>query len=353
MNADIDLLAAERRGRALALLQNPSPGSVWRITALDSPDGWAVLAGARWAARLGAKVTAVLAAPESPSPVWRLLAESARRQGFAVDGTARGTTLVTDNPNGGVCTVYPGQIPAENFAWRLTLGQSRQFVGPATSYDKPMATEQCRRVDRIAIDTFAVPGLCLMENACIGACAVAMDMLHAQPGKILILAGGGNNGGDGIAMARGFWDLGLDCEVALSKPPASLGGDAGANFRLLRETTGVPVHDASGRPETLRPLLENAALVVDGLLGTGFKGSLSPDLAAAIGHVNDSGQRVLALDIPSGLDGDTGEASGVAIVPERTVTFAAVKQGFAAHPERVGELYLADIGAPSACYDPA
>lgn len=351
-----DLLAAERRGRSVALLQNPGAGSAWRVTALDNPDGHALLAAARWGARLGAAVHVVLATPDQPSQLWRLLTESCGRQGLLDEAPSsypvRENRLISHNPKGGECDLFPGQIPDAGLAWTFTLGQSALFVTPVPPEAPALSCAQCRNVDKTAIETLGVPGLCLMENAAIGATAVAMDMLHSRRGATLILAGGGNNGGDGLAMARGLWELGLACEVALAKPPATLTGDAAINYRLLREGTGVPVHELAEAPAALASLLDKAVLVIDGLLGTGFKGGLSPAYGEIIASVNAAAKPVLALDIPSGLHGDTGEVAETAIACERTVTFAAIKTGLrlGRGPELAGEIYCADIGAPSAAY---
>ena len=351
-----ELLAAERRGRSVTLLQNPGPGSVWRVAALDNADGHALLAASRWGARLGAAVDVRLATPDAPSPVWAALAESCRRQGL-VDETlpyipVRENRLISHNHQGGMCDLFPRQIPGADRAWSFTLGQSELFVRPVPPDAPALSCAQCRNVDKTAIEILGVPGLCLMENAAIGAGAVAMDMLHRRRGMTLILAGGGNNGGDGLALARGMWELGLECEVALAKPPSALAGDAASNHRLLRETTGIPVHELAGNPSRVEPLLDKAVLIVDGLLGTGFKGGLSPEYAGVIKSVNASAKPVLGLDIPSGLHGDTGEVSDVAVVCERTVTFAAMKTGLrqGRGPELAGSVYCADIGAPNAAF---
>lgn len=343
------LLASERRGRVLAAELLPAAHAhdvrLWRADARPDPMGQAVLAASRWAARFGVQVEAAVS-PEPGGAAWTALAESSRRQGFAVSGRASASRVRLIDGGGRERDVR--DLPDSAAAWRTLLSATPAMVGPAGPETAAMSRARCRNVDRIAIERFGVPGLCLMENAAVAAVSVLLDMPAAGP--VLIAAGGGNNGGDGLAVARGLRAIGVEATVAMLKDPGALSGDAEANYRLLSKKGGGAIRDIHNTPEELAALARDHGIIVDALLGTGFSGGLSPHLRAAVEAINASGQPVLALDIPSGLDSDTGEVAGIAVKANRTITFAAVKTGLLAGkgPEYCGELFWGDIGAPSA-----
>ncbi len=322
-NRETELVNAERRGRALAGLYDPRPGDLWRIDIGPGPDADALAAAARWAERLGATVR------KGIGPANRLVRTRAGRR-----------TEIHD-------------IPPPRAALALPISAARRFAAPADRRSLRLTCAQCRAVDQKAIGLLGVPGLCLMENAALDALSVAMDMPGVFPdGRVLVAAGGGNNGGDGLALARMLLESGMRAEVALLKPPAGLTGDAAANLRLLEATPGAVLHAVHDRPEALASLADHAALLVDALLGTGFKGGLSGAFRTAIQAINAAGKPVLALDLPSGLDGDSGRVEEEAVLATRTVTFAAVKIGLdiADGPRHAGELWLGDIGAPNEAF---
>lgn len=339
------LLAAERQGRTLVAAARPVSGQAWEIDVGEGPDALALMVAGRWAARLGAAVRLRLPASREDGDVWQILARGSRLQNLVAPAPATARNRLRIRNAGGE-EITP-DIADANEGWRLSLSDSGSMVARAASALSVMTCAQCRRVDQKAIDDYGVPGICLMENAAMAAVTVAADL---APGKaVLVAAGGGNNGGDGLALARGMRALGVPATVAMLKPPAGLAGDAAINYRLLEEFPDIPVLDIHDRPAELSALARDHGLVVDALLGTGFRGSLSPVFREAIAAVNAAGKPVLALDIPSGLDGDNGEVAEAAVRATRCVTFAAVKNGLitAAGPEHCGELYLGDIGAPS------
>ena len=217
--------------------------------------------------------------------------------------------------------------------------------------EKPVATrDEIRAFDRYAIEDLGVPGVVLMENAGRQIADVARAMLaeRAKP-RVVILAGPGNNGGDGFVVARHLAMAGIRAEVALLAPREKIVGDADTNLRVL-EAVGPSVRVLAGKVEAmlgeLRPMLAEADLLVDGLLGTGTRGEIREPYASAIGAVNDARRPVLAIDIPSGLDPDTGEPLGPTVRATKTVTMAAVKVGFRkpGAEQYTGEVILADIG---------
>ena len=217
--------------------------------------------------------------------------------------------------------------------------------------DKIYATrEEVRAFDRYCIEELGVPGIVLMENAGRQIAEAARAMLHEGRGtSALVLAGRGNNGGDGYVAARHLVLRDFRVEVAVLAPRDEIHGDADTNLRIL-EAMGLPPMILQGLTETilrdLVPMLERADLVVDGLLGTGTRGQVREPYAGVIAAANASGKPILAIDIPSGMDCDTGLPLGsTTIRAARTVTMAALKAGFR-HPEAAqytGDVVLADM----------
>jgi len=219
--------------------------------------------------------------------------------------------------------------------------------------ENPVATrDEIRAFDRYAIEALGVPGIVLMENAGrqIAEAARAMLAGRAKP-RVVVLAGPGNNGGDGFVVARHLAIAGIRPEVALLAPREKIVGDVDTNLRVL-EAMGFQVRVLAGKVEAmlgeLRPMLAEADLVVDGMLGTGTRGEIREPYASAIGAVNDARRPVLAIDIPSGLDPDTGKPLGPTVRAAKTVTLAAIKISFrrAGAEEYTGEVAVADIGVP-------
>jgi len=206
-----------------------------------------------------------------------------------------------------------------------------------------LSRARVRELDRRAIEEYGIPGLVLMENAGANASRWILERA-AREGWIRpsagIACGPGNNGGDGYVVARHLanagWDVRVESRVALEE----LRGDAALMARIAR-AMGIP-HTALGEGHTL---------LVDALLGTGFQGAPRPDMARSIAALNGTRARlVVALDLPSGLDADTGEPSEPCVRAGATLTFAALKPGLLAPAARpyVGELACIDIGAPRA-----
>lgn len=211
---------------------------------------------------------------------------------------------------------------------------------------------QVREIDRRAIDEYGIPGIVLMENAARGAAAVILEALKPA-GPVAIVCGRGNNGGDGFAIARHLSNAGLSVELFLACDPAKLTGDAATNH-LIAERLGLPRHrcDTPERIDAARTTLRGAAVVVDAVLGTGFSGEVRPPLDRVITVINEAhagGVVVVAVDLPSGLDADTGRPSNATVRADLTVTFVARKAGFDAPgaTEYTGRVYVADIGAPA------
>jgi NAD(P)H-hydrate epimerase len=187
-----------------------------------------------------------------------------------------------------------------------------------------------------------------MENAGRGAAEVLMSL--GVSGLVTICCGKGNNGGDGFVIARHLDNRSLPVRVFLFTKSEELTGDALINYRIIAKS-GLPITiypDASFDDRALSGELARSAWIVDALFGTGLTGAVRPPFDRVIAAINASKARVLAVDIPSGLDCDTGEPLGPTVRANHTVTFVAMKKGFAnaAAKEWLGQVHVVDIGAP-------
>ena len=206
---------------------------------------------------------------------------------------------------------------------------------------------RAREVDAVAIERYGMCGLVLMENAGRGVVDVMMKL--GVGGSVLICCGKGNNAGDGFVIARHLDLLGVSVQVLLCRDLQDYRGDAAVNLEILCKS-GVPLHD-------LRDLqrgpdgsfdLPRAHWVVDALLGTGALGSPRSPYDGIIRAINDMDCVRLAIDLPSGLDADSGEPAETTVVADHTCTFVAPKHGLLADSARpfVGQLHTVSIGVP-------
>jgi NAD(P)H-hydrate epimerase len=210
-----------------------------------------------------------------------------------------------------------------------------------------LTREQAREVDRRAVEEFGLPSVVLMENAGRGACDLLI--LLGIGGPVVICCGPGNNGGDGFVIARHLDLRRATVRVCVFAEPDRFTGDAAINLAVLRKTD-VPIEFFGRTFDAARfeQSLQGAAFVVDALLGTGFQGEVREPISQAIYAINTSGVPVVAIDLPSGLDCDTGVPSRHTIRAQHTFTFVGPKRGFAAAGVRpfLGEVQVLDIGAP-------
>ena len=209
-------------------------------------------------------------------------------------------------------------------------------------------TAQIRECDRITIEDLGLPGLVLMENASRAAAVEAIRMLDDNPldKRVRIFCGKGNNGGDGFAIARHLRNGGAEIELFLTGAVKDLRGDALFNCELYKKLGGR-VNEVN--PEIgFRLGRKKPDLVIDALLGTGFMGPVLGLYAEAIDIINSTDVQVLAVDIPSGVEADTGFVTGSAVIATRTITFGLLKAGLLLPPGREcsGQLVVADIGIP-------
>ncbi len=208
-----------------------------------------------------------------------------------------------------------------------------------------------RALDQEAGRRYGIPGIVLMENAGLSVVQYLLGRFweHRPAGrKVLILAGPGNNGGDGLVVGRHLYNRGAGVEVVLTAAPDSYGGDAAVNLKIV-SAAGIPhwVFDADGF-DRLAGALGRADLIVDALFGTGFRGMPEEPLASLIRMVNAVGKPVLAVDLPSGMEADTGVVAGACVRADLTVTLGLPKLGLYLDPGAgyAGEVVVGDISFP-------
>lgn len=211
---------------------------------------------------------------------------------------------------------------------------------------------EMKRLDQWATDEFGIPALLLMENAGAAIARKAREILQDPAGKqVVVLAGKGNNGGDALVAARHLFEMGAEIRLFLLFEPDEFKGPSLINWTLIEkmELKWQRLNDENSN-YLLKLRLNQCDLVLDGIFGTGFTGKPPAHIARAINIVNESGRPVLAIDIPSGLEADTGQVRGSCISARCTVTLAWAKRGLILFPGRkyVGELEVAGISLPRA-----
>ncbi len=215
---------------------------------------------------------------------------------------------------------------------------------------KLMTKDQVRAVDSWAINELGIPGVVLMENAGRSCAELIKEKLKAIPApKVCIFCGTGNNGGDGYVIARHLLNSRFKVTVVICGDRTKVKGDAKINLDIL-EKLHLPIQQLNPKdgdiPARVKEFTAGSDMVVDGLFGTGLTGLLRDDYIQLIESINTCDCPILAVDIPSGLDCDTGRPLGAAVKATYTVTFVAVKKGFAAESAAsyTGEIYIASIG---------
>lgn len=207
-----------------------------------------------------------------------------------------------------------------------------------------------QEMDRLTIQELGLPGVVLMENAGRGASRVFLEQFKPSPeARITILCGPGNNGGDGYVMARYLHESGLLPIVLILSPLDKVSGDALIHLQIIR-AMGVEILETPGLAEwtARRHALHQGDFIVDAILGTGLRSPVRDFYALVIDDINASGKPVFAVDIPSGLNADTGQVMGVAVRANLTATFGYPKIGLVVYPgvELAGRLFRIDIGIP-------
>jgi len=218
--------------------------------------------------------------------------------------------------------------------------------------EKSLTREEMRELDRKAIEEYKIPGIVLMENAGRNVAEGILKMLDdPQQAKVAILCGKGNNGGDGFVIARHLHNNGISVDVFLVARVSDIlkDGDTGTNLQILLNMK-IPVKeilDIQGVNNILKEL-NDCNILVDALFGTGLSGDVREPFRTLINGVNNLNKPIVSVDIPSGLDCNTGKILGTAIKATKTVTFAVAKKGFSLGngPSLTGKILVSNISIP-------
>ena len=226
---------------------------------------------------------------------------------------------------------------------------------------KVVTAAEMRQIDQDTIEGIGIPGIVLMETA--GSAIVrAIERHYPTCQRIGIFAGKGNNGGDGIVIARQLTHIGRDVCLFLGSPPESFTGEAQINLQIAKRL-GLPIaeiltdaalgYDFFAERSTSLNQIASCELLVDAILGIGLRGAVRDPIATVINAINRLPIPILSVDLPSGLDADTGHPLGTCVRADRTITIGLPKRGLLMHPgaELAGKLEVADIGFPEQVVD--
>ncbi|AIS53043.1 bifunctional NAD(P)H-hydrate repair enzyme Nnr [Thermoanaerobacter kivui] len=211
-----------------------------------------------------------------------------------------------------------------------------------------LTSKQMREVEQKAIEKIGIPSICLMENAGREVAIEVKKLLEEHDLKsVVIIAGKGNNGGDGYVLARNLYNWGIDVKVFLTANPALITGDAKRNLDAILNM-GIYVAEITQRKHLkfLEKIIKDSDLIVDAIYGIGLRGEITGIYREVIEMINQSNKVVVSIDIPSGLNADTGRVEGCAVKAHKTVTMQFLKPGLLLYPgvDYAGEVSVADIG---------
>ena len=231
------------------------------------------------------------------------------------------------------------------------INQMTEWTGDNTSDFEVMTRQQVRNFDAWAINQMKIPGVVLMENAAKNCVQVILEQFSTEVKEgVCIFCGAGNNGGDGFVIARQLFNQSIVVQIILCGDPRKIKGDAKINFDICQNMK-LPIAAVDVESDTLCKDIEEgvgqSGLLVDAILGTGLQGQLKEPFALLISSINSHNLPIVAVDIPSGLDCDTGQPLPVSIEAAATITFVALKKGFVANPnsrKATGRVFVADIG---------
>uniref|UniRef100_A0A7C4YGF8 Bifunctional NAD(P)H-hydrate repair enzyme n=1 Tax=candidate division WOR-3 bacterium TaxID=2052148 RepID=A0A7C4YGF8_UNCW3 len=217
---------------------------------------------------------------------------------------------------------------------------------------KVLSVQESREIDRYVIEEIGIPGIVLMENAGLSVFEMIREYFETDKlKKVLIVAGKGNNGGDGFVVARHFFNEGCKVSLILLCDKEDLKGDALTEFKIIQKL-GID-YIRFKKMEELNKEIESSDIIVDAIFGTGFKGKPDNEIKEIIKAINESGKPVFSIDIPSCVDGDNGNVEDVAVKAIATCTMGFIKKGLLFYPGReyAGEIYIGDIGIPEKCIE--
>ncbi|MGG3466913.1 NAD(P)H-hydrate dehydratase [Neobacillus pocheonensis] len=210
--------------------------------------------------------------------------------------------------------------------------------------------KEMQQMDQYTMEVLGLPGVVLMENAGARVVEEIFASISCENPKVLVLAGSGNNGGDGFVIARRLFDEGIEPLICLLGNPERMKGDAKVHFEVYLKR-GLPLFSLyENSLEALQSHLERSDIIIDAILGTGVNGAVKEPYSQVISIVNkyEGKKLIISVDIPSGVSSENGKVEGVAIKASKTVTFVFPKKGFFLNdgPKYVGEWKAVDISVP-------
>lgn len=227
----------------------------------------------------------------------------------------------------------------------------KEWTGQNIEEFEILTRDQVRQFDAWAIQEMGVPGVVLMENAARNCAQVILEHFSSDVQKgACIFCGTGNNGGDGFVIARQLFNQGIAVRIIHCGDIDKIKGDAKINLEICRRmnlpmfTVDIESHSLC---RDIEEIVASSGLLVDAILGTGMQGQLKEPVALLISSINSHNLPIVAVDIPSGLDCDTGIPLPVSIEAAATITFVALKKGFVENPDArtaTGRIFVADIG---------
>ena len=222
---------------------------------------------------------------------------------------------------------------------------------------KTVTSAEMQAIDQKAIQEYGIPSILLMENAGRGiAGLISLEAIQQkrEMANVLFFCGKGNNGGDGLVAARHLKNNGFKINILLFCDPKSLKNDPAVNYKIA-EKMKIPIEviDSAFDENKYQPLLKEADFIVDALFGIGLQRDVDEPYLSAIVAMNESGKKIVSVDVPSGLNADTGEVMGMAVNARWTATLGLPKAGFFMRQGsmHIGELNVIDIGLPRDSYD--
>lgn len=214
---------------------------------------------------------------------------------------------------------------------------------------KSVSIHQIQKLDQIAIEQIGIPSAVLMENAGRKvANAIKQKLLHIKDPSVCVFCGLGNNGGDGFVVARHLLNSGIHTNIYIIGKAKHLTDDALVNYQILKRLKYTVIDQIGGKNTSYLDELKKSTVVVDAIFGVGLNRNVEEPFATVIQLINKYGRCVFSVDIPSGLNGDTGEVMGFCVKAHRTLTFSFAKKGFYTGfgPEHIGLVNIVDIGIP-------
>ncbi len=216
---------------------------------------------------------------------------------------------------------------------------------------KAITAASMKEIDRKAQEIYGIQSIILMENAGIAVANLAKKVLRKKPKIIAVFCGKGNNGGDGYVAARHLFNNGFDVKVFVISNYSSIKGDSKINLEIILKM-GIEVYELSDSLNKIyvKKILDNSFLIIDAIFGIGFKGTVPDHIADIIDIMNSSKKPILAVDVPSGLEADTGKKTNICVNATKTLTFTLPKKGFYKNdgPYFTGNISVSDIGIPKA-----